>query len=87
MAGGAYVCFDGSDPPTYFNSVLERTQIKIMLTSAGYKDRFSSRVETVFEVSEDSISTLPMVYGPPLQMSRQPIHVLFSSHQAAQATP
>ncbi|KAJ6008775.1 hypothetical protein N7522_003791 [Penicillium canescens] len=81
MAGGAYVCVDGSDPPTYLNSVLERTRIKIMLTSAGYKDRFSSRVETVFEVSEDSLSTLPMVYGPPASdvTPTDPCVVLFTS--------
>lgn len=32
MAGGAYICVDGSDPPPYLASVLERTQIRIMLT-------------------------------------------------------
>jgi non-ribosomal peptide synthetase component F len=81
MAGGAYVCVDGSNPPTYLNSVLERTRIKIMLTSAGYKDRFYSRVETVFEVSEASLSTLPMVNGPPTSdvTPTDPCVVLFTS--------
>ncbi|KAJ6087785.1 hypothetical protein N7467_006699 [Penicillium canescens] len=81
MAGGAYVCVNGSDPPTYLNSVLERTRIKIMLTSAGDKDRFSSQVETVFEVSEASLSTLPMVYGPPASdvTPTDPCVVLFTS--------
>ena len=58
MAGGAYICVDGSDPPSYLASVLERTQIQIMLVSNGFKEKFSGRVETLFEVSAASISSL-----------------------------
>ncbi|KZN90445.1 Nonribosomal peptide synthetase [Penicillium chrysogenum] len=81
MAGGAYICVDGSDPPPYLTSVLERTQIKIMLTSAGYKERFADRVETVFEVSEASVSSLPLVTSVPCSTvtPTDPCVVLFTS--------
>ncbi|KAJ5866991.1 hypothetical protein N7534_001544 [Penicillium rubens] len=81
MAGGAYICVDGSDPPPYLTSVLERTQIKIMLTSAGYKERFADRVETVSEVSEASVSSLPLVTSVPCSTvtPTDPCVVLFTS--------
>ncbi|CAG8890511.1 unnamed protein product [Penicillium egyptiacum] len=81
MAGGAYICVDGSDPPPYLTSVLERTQIKIMLTSAGYKERFADRVETLFEVSNASVSSLPLVTSVPCSTvtPTDPCVVLFTS--------
>ncbi|KAJ5740044.1 AMP-dependent synthetase/ligase [Penicillium manginii] len=65
MAGGAYICVDGSDPPPYLASVLERTQIKIMLTSTGYASRYTQLVEVQFEVSADSLRELPFISGVP----------------------
>ncbi|KGO46862.1 AMP-dependent synthetase/ligase [Penicillium expansum] len=81
MAGGAYICVDGSDPPPYLASVLERTQIKIMLTSAGYKEKFADRVETIFEVSDASVSSLPLVTSIPCSTVKptDPCVVLFTS--------
>ncbi|KAJ5456348.1 hypothetical protein N7530_011622 [Penicillium desertorum] len=81
MAGGAYICVDGSDPPPYLTSVLERTQIKVMLTSAGYKERFADLVETVFEVSDASVSSLPLVTSVPCSTvtPTDPCVVLFTS--------
>lgn len=65
MAGGAYICVDGSDPPPYLVSVLERTQIKIMLTSTGYATRYTELVDVQFEVTDDSLRELPSVAGIP----------------------
>ncbi|KAJ5372972.1 AMP-dependent synthetase/ligase [Penicillium concentricum] len=81
MAGGAYICVDGSDPPPYLQSSLERTQIKIMLTSAGYKEKFADRVQTLFEVSETSVSSLPLVNSVPCSTVKptDPCVVLFTS--------
>jgi amino acid adenylation domain-containing protein len=81
MAGGAYICVDGSDPPPYLQSSLERTQIRIMLTSAGYKEKFADRVETLFEVSEASVSSLPLVNSVPCMTVKptDPCVVLFTS--------
>ncbi|KAJ5473793.1 hypothetical protein N7475_003359 [Penicillium sp. IBT 31633x] len=81
MAGGAYICVDGTDPPPYLASVLERTQMKIMLTSAGYKEKFTGRVETLFEVSEASVLSLPLVTSVPCSTvtPTDPCAVLFTS--------
>ncbi|KAJ5787638.1 hypothetical protein N7457_002628 [Penicillium paradoxum] len=81
MAGGAYICVDGSDPPPYLASVLERTNMKIMLTSAGYREKFAGRVETLFEVSEASVLSLPLVTSVPCSTvtPTDPCVVLFTS--------
>ncbi|OQE42365.1 hypothetical protein PENCOP_c004G05761 [Penicillium coprophilum] len=81
MAGGAYICVDGSDPPPYLQSSLDRTKIKIMLTSAGYKEKFADRVETLFEVSEASVSSLPLVNSVSCSTVKptDPCVVLFTS--------
>jgi amino acid adenylation domain-containing protein len=81
MAGGAYICVDGTDPPPYLASVLERTKMKIMLTSAGYKSKFSGRVETLFEVSEASVLDLPLINTVPCPTvtPTDPCVVLFTS--------
>ncbi|CAI7644825.1 unnamed protein product [Penicillium bialowiezense] len=81
MAGGAYICVDGTDPPSYLASVLERTQIRIMLVSNGYKEKFAGRVETLFEVSEASISDLPEFDSVPCSTVKptDPCVVLFTS--------
>ncbi|CAG8109026.1 unnamed protein product [Penicillium salamii] len=81
MAGGAYICVDGTDPPPYLASVLERTQIKIMLVSAGHREKFAGRVETLFEVSETSVLDLPFVDSTPCTTvtPTDPCVVLFTS--------
>lgn len=81
MAGGAYICVDGTDPPSYLASVLERTQIRIMLVSNGYKEKFAGRVETLFEVSEASLLDLPLVESVPCPTvtPTDPCVVLFTS--------
>ncbi|KAJ5143307.1 AMP-dependent synthetase/ligase [Penicillium bovifimosum] len=81
MAGGAYICVDGNDPPPYLGSVLERSKMKIMLTSSGYHSRFADLVETIFEVSEASVSTLPYLPSPPCTTVKptDPCVVLFTS--------
>ncbi|KAJ5542832.1 AMP-dependent synthetase/ligase [Penicillium sp. DV-2018c] len=81
MAGGAYICVDGNDPPPYLGSVLERGKMKIMLTSSGYTSRFAGHVETIFEVSEASVSALPYLPTPPCPTVKptDPCVVLFTS--------
>jgi amino acid adenylation domain-containing protein len=81
MAGGAYICVDGTDPPAYLNSALARTHISIMLTSAGYKSKFSGLVETFFEVSEASVLELPFANSVPCPTvtATDPCVVLFTS--------
>ncbi|KAJ6151459.1 hypothetical protein N7470_007056 [Penicillium chermesinum] len=65
MAGGAYICVDAHDPPGYLASVLERTGIKIMLTSTGFAQKFGEAVETYFEVCKESVEELPSQATPP----------------------
>jgi amino acid adenylation domain-containing protein len=81
MAGGAYICVDGTDPPVYLNSVLERTHVTIMLTSAGYKSKFLGLVETLFEVSEATVLDLPLINSVPCPTvtPTDPCVVLFTS--------
>lgn len=81
MAGGAYICVDAHDPPGYLASVLERTGIKIMLTSTDFAEKFGKAVETYFEVSKDSIDALPSQTVPPdsTVTPRDPCVVLFTS--------
>ncbi|KAJ5115369.1 AMP-dependent synthetase/ligase [Penicillium alfredii] len=82
MAGGAYICVDAHDPPPYLASVLERTRMKIMLTSEGYAERFADRMEAQFEVSEASLQALPSLPGVvPCSTTRptDPCVVLFTS--------
>lgn len=81
MAGGAYICVDVHDPPPYLQSALERTQMKIILTSAGYADTFAPLVDTQFEVSEASLRELPSLPGVPCSSVQptDPCTVLFTS--------
>ncbi|KAJ5715831.1 uncharacterized protein N7483_013012 [Penicillium malachiteum] len=81
MAGGAYICVDAHDPPVYLDSVLERTNIKIILTSIGFAEVFSGKVDMRFEVSAASLQTLPYESCAPCSpvTSSDPCVVLFTS--------
>ncbi|KAJ5247694.1 hypothetical protein N7468_002677 [Penicillium chermesinum] len=81
MAGGAYICVDAHDPPGYLASVLERTGIKIMLTSTGFAQKFGEAVETYFEVCKESVEELPSQATPPASTvtPTDPCVVLFTS--------
>ncbi|KAJ7661561.1 hypothetical protein DFH06DRAFT_376206, partial [Mycena polygramma] len=62
-AGGAYISIDASDPPSYLESILERTQTRIMLTAPEYVARFQTMVSTIVEVTRSSLSGLPIKKG------------------------
>ncbi|KAJ6025028.1 AMP-dependent synthetase/ligase [Penicillium herquei] len=81
MAGGAYICVDAHDPPVYLDSVLERTKIKIILTSVGFADVFNEKVDIRFEVSATSLQTLPYESCAPCSpvTASDPCVVLFTS--------
>jgi amino acid adenylation domain-containing protein len=59
-AGGAYISIDASDPPFYLESIIRRTQTRIMLTAPEYVTRFQSMVSTVVEVTPAVLSSLPV---------------------------
>jgi Non-ribosomal peptide synthetase modules and related proteins len=42
-AGGAYISIDASDPPIFLDSVVNRVNAKIMLTSPEYASKYRSR--------------------------------------------
>lgn len=81
MAGGAYLCVDAHDPPSYLDSVMERTNIKILLTSVGFSARFADCVDTTLEISEASLQELPALSGVPCKdvTPTDPCVVLFTS--------
>ncbi|OQD76087.1 hypothetical protein PENDEC_c005G01375 [Penicillium decumbens] len=80
MAGGAYICIDAHDPPSYFESVLQRTQTEIMLTSVGFGQTVDG-VRVTFEVGEDTLQELPSIPGVPCitVVPTDPCTVLFTS--------
>ncbi|KAJ5178704.1 AMP-dependent synthetase/ligase [Penicillium capsulatum] len=86
MAGGAYICVDAHDPPPYLTSVLERTQSKILLTSAGFGGNFASLVDIHFEVTEASLQILPSLMTVPCTTvtPTDPCVVLFTSGSTGQ---
>ncbi|KAJ5167626.1 uncharacterized protein N7482_003220 [Penicillium canariense] len=81
MAGGAYICVDAHDPPTYLESIMERTRVRIMLTSTGFTQQFTDRVDVHFEVSEASLHGLPSLRVMPCSpvAPTDPCVVLFTS--------
>ncbi|KAJ5638889.1 hypothetical protein N7528_001279 [Penicillium herquei] len=81
MAGGAYICVDAHDPPVYLDFVLKRTNIKIILTSVGFAEVFSGKVDIRFEVSAMSLQTLPYESCAPCSpvTASDPCVVLFTS--------
>lgn len=81
IAGGAYICVDAHDPPSYLESVLQRTRIQIVLTSAGFGQKFANLVKTTFEVGESSLEQLPLTVGRPRAsvLPTDPCTVLFTS--------
>ncbi|KAJ7121054.1 hypothetical protein C8R44DRAFT_920699 [Mycena epipterygia] len=62
-AGGAYISIDASDPPFYLDSIIRRTQTRIMLTAPEYIARFQTLVSTVVEVTPSFLSCLPVKEG------------------------
>ncbi|KAL4767850.1 hypothetical protein BDW60DRAFT_211553 [Aspergillus nidulans var. acristatus] len=59
-AGGAYISIDARDPPAYLESIISRANVRIMLTSPEYVDRFRRPVPQVVEVTPAFLSSLPV---------------------------
>ncbi|KAJ7878404.1 hypothetical protein B0H13DRAFT_2545561 [Mycena leptocephala] len=80
-AGGAYISIDASDPPFYLESIIRRTQTRIMLTAPEYVARFQSLVSTVVEVTPAVLSSLPVKNGVACRDVRpdSPCLILFTS--------
>ncbi|KAJ6103633.1 hypothetical protein N7486_003855 [Penicillium sp. IBT 16267x] len=58
-AGGAYISIDASDPPIFLDSVINRVNAKIMLTSPEYVSKYTSLVPDVISISGDMLKALP----------------------------
>ncbi|KAJ7260499.1 hypothetical protein B0H12DRAFT_375219 [Mycena haematopus] len=80
-AGGAYISIDASDPPFYLESIIRRTQTRIMLTAPEYVSRFQSLVSTVVAVTPSILSCLPVKPGVACRDVRpnSPCLILFTS--------
>ncbi|KAK6852200.1 hypothetical protein PG995_012325 [Apiospora arundinis] len=62
-AGGVYISIHATHPPAYLDSIILRTQARIMLTGPAYADQFRTLVDTVVEVSLGFIRSLPEKRG------------------------
>lgn len=58
-AGGAYISIHASNPPAYLNSVIERTNAKVMLSDPAFADQFYHCIDTVVGVTPAWLLTLP----------------------------
>ncbi|KAJ6527179.1 hypothetical protein B0H19DRAFT_1007359, partial [Mycena capillaripes] len=80
-AGGAYISIDASDPPCYLESIIRRTQTRIMLTAPEYVAQFQPLMSTVIEVTASSLICLPIKEGVACSDVRpdSPCLILFTS--------
>ncbi|KAI0160741.1 hypothetical protein GGR57DRAFT_499419 [Xylariaceae sp. FL1272] len=60
-AGGAYVSIFASNPPAYLESVVSRTQTRILLTDERFVGRFQGVVETLIPITPEFLRALPSV--------------------------
>ncbi|KAF7628493.1 AMP dependent ligase [Aspergillus flavus] len=58
-AGGAYISIHSSNPPAYLDSVIQRTNAKIMLSDPFFADQFHNTIDTVIVVTLEWLQTLP----------------------------
>ncbi|KAJ5606823.1 hypothetical protein N7537_003442 [Penicillium hordei] len=83
-AGGAYISIDASDPPIFLDSVVNRVNAKIMLTSPEYASKYASLVPNVISITGNMLKDLPT---GPLASTVQPGNaclVLFTSGSTGQ---
>ncbi|KAI1496873.1 acetyl-CoA synthetase-like protein [Biscogniauxia marginata] len=81
-AGGAYISIHASNPPAYLQSVISRTETRILLTDANYAQSFRETVPIVVELSPRWLQTLPTPGGFDVCETVQPDNacvVLFTS--------
>ncbi|KAI2786901.1 hypothetical protein POX_g09297 [Penicillium oxalicum] len=57
-AGGAYISIHSSNPPAYLDSVIQRTDARIMLSDASYAHRFYGIVERVITITPSFLESL-----------------------------
>ncbi|KAJ6185139.1 hypothetical protein N7519_006440 [Penicillium mononematosum] len=58
-AGGAYISIDASDPPIFLDSVINRVNAKVMLTSPEYASKYASLLSNVISITGDMLKELP----------------------------
>ncbi|KAJ5314437.1 uncharacterized protein N7443_001321 [Penicillium atrosanguineum] len=81
-AGGAYISIHASNPPAYLNSVIRRTNAKIMLSDPVFADQFRDRIDTVIAVTPEWLHKCPLRNHRTSCASAQPSNactVLFTS--------
>lgn len=59
QAGGAYISIHASNPPVYLDSVIERTNAKIMLAGAAFADVFHRHIESLIVITPEWLRGLP----------------------------
>ncbi|KAJ5484553.1 AMP-dependent synthetase/ligase [Penicillium expansum] len=83
-AGGAYISIDATDPPIFLDSVINRVNAKIMLTSPEYASNYGSLISNVISITGDMLKELPT---GPLSSTVQPGNaclILFTSGSTGQ---
>ncbi|KAJ5884289.1 hypothetical protein N7504_011861 [Penicillium tannophilum] len=81
-AGGAYISIHSSNPPAYLNSVIQRTNAKIMLSDPAFADQFRKSIDTVIIVTPEWLQKLPLTslsIPCPLVQPSNACTVLFTS--------
>ncbi|KAJ5556170.1 AMP-dependent synthetase/ligase [Penicillium frequentans] len=59
-AGGAYISIDASDPPIFLDSVINRVNAKVMLTSPEFVSEYATLIPDVISISGEMLKELPM---------------------------
>jgi amino acid adenylation domain-containing protein len=83
-AGGAYISIDASDPPMFLESVINRVNAKIMLTSPEYASKYAPLISNVISITGDMLRGLP---AGPLSSTVKPDNaclILFTSGSTGQ---
>lgn len=83
-AGGAYISIDARDPPIFLDSVINRVNAKIMLTSPEYVSKYAALIPDVISISGEMLKELPT---GPLSSSVKPNNaclILFTSGSTGQ---
>ena len=60
MAGGGIVPLDPAHPLTRHTEIIQDTKATILLCSPAYRDRYTSTVQSVIPIDEQSLSQLPV---------------------------
>ncbi|KAJ6002427.1 hypothetical protein N7451_004974 [Penicillium sp. IBT 35674x] len=83
-AGGAYISIDARDPPIFLDSVINRVNAKVMLTSPEYVSKYVTLIPDVISISGEMLKELPT---GPLSSTVKPNNaclILFTSGSTGQ---